>query len=76
MAEQFATLFERHHTKMKRAFNKTALPEQGGKLPDITQCLYANVYRSARTLLEQRGLLNSAVKHTNGAEWIFWAQQP
>jgi hypothetical protein len=61
---------------MERAFNKTRLPRQGWDLRDITQRLYANVYRSARALLEQRGLLNPAVKHTNGAKWIFWAQHP
>jgi hypothetical protein len=38
--------------------------------------LYANMYRNARTLLEERGLLRSRVKHSNGAEWIFWAEEP
>ena len=76
MAEQFATLFERHRAKIERAFRKTSLPNQGWELPDITQCLYANVYRSARTLLEERELLRSRVKHANGAEWIFWAEEP
>ena len=75
MAEQFATLFERHRAKIERAFRQTSLPDQGWELPDITQCLYANVYRSARTLLEERGLLRSRVKHANGAEWIFWAEE-
>ena len=61
---------------MVRAFNKTSLAEQGWELSDVTQCLYANVYRGARTVLEERGLLASPVKHENGAEWIFWAEQP
>ena len=76
MAEQFATLFERHRAKIERAFSKTSLQDQGWELPDITQCLYANVYRNARTALEERGLLRSRVKHANGAEWIFWAEEP
>lgn len=76
MAQQLATLFERQRPKMERAFNKTGLAEQGWKLADVTQCLYANMYRGARTLLEERGLLASPVKHANGAEWIFWAEEP
>lgn len=75
MAEQLATLFERRRPKMERAFHKTSLPDHGWKLSDITQCLYANMYRGARTLLEQRGLLAAREKHANGAEWIFWAEE-
>jgi hypothetical protein len=75
MAQQLATLFERQRPKMVRAFNKTSLPDQGWELADVTQCLYANVYRGARTLLEKRGLLASPRKHANGAEWIFWAEE-
>jgi DNA-binding transcriptional ArsR family regulator len=75
MAEELATLFQRKIKKIERAFRKTTLPEHGWDLSDVTQCLYANMYRSARTLLEQRGLLASRVKHANGAEWIFWAEE-
>ena len=75
MAQQLATLFERRRAKMERAFRKTSLSEHGWEFSDITQCLYANMYRGARTLLEQRGLLAPRVKHANGAEWIFWAEQ-
>lgn len=75
MAEQLATLFERRRAKMERAFRKTELGAHGWQLTDITQCLYANMYRSARTLLEERGLLTARQKHANGAEWIFWAEE-
>lgn len=75
MGEQLATLFEQRRAKMERAFNNTSLPEHGWKLSDVTQCLYANMYRRARTLLEERGLLAPRVKHANGAEWIFWAEE-
>ena len=75
MAAQLAALFERRKAKMERAFRNTSLPDQGWKLTDVTQCLYANMYRSARTLLEKRGLLARRVKHANGAEWIFWAEE-
>jgi hypothetical protein len=75
MAEQLASMFERRHAKIEKAFRKTSLADQGWKLPDVAHCLYANVYRSARTLLEERGLLSSREKHKNGAEWIFWAEE-
>ena len=75
MAEQLATLFEKRRAKMERAFRNTRLSEQGWQLTDVTQCIYANMYRHARTLLEQRGLLASPVKHQNGADWIFWAEE-
>ena len=75
MAEQLATLFEQQRARMEQAFQKTSLPADGWKLSDVTQCLYANMYRSARTLLEERGLLAPRIKHANGAEWIFWAEE-
>ena len=75
MAEQLAALFEQRRARMEQAFQNTNLPEHGWKLSDVTQCLYANMYRGARTLLEERGLLASRAKHANGAEWIFWAER-
>ncbi len=76
MAEQVVALFERKRAKMERAFAKTLLINQGLEFSDITQCLYANMQRSARTLLEERGVLSPRQKHKNGAQWIFWAQEP
>lgn len=75
MSKELVKLFERKLPKMERAFRKTSLSQQGWELPDITQCLYANMYRGARTSLEQRGLLSPREKHANGAQWIFWAEQ-
>ena len=75
MAEQLAALFEQRRARMEQAFQNTNLPEHGWKLSDVTQCLYANMYRGARTLLEERGLLAPRAKHANGAEWIFWAER-
>lgn len=76
MAQQVATLFERRRAKIERAFGRTSLADHGWEVSDVTQCLYANMYRSARTVLEQRGLLTPRQKHENGAEWIFWAEVP
>ncbi len=76
MAEQVVSLFEGKRAKMESAFARTRLANQGWEFSDITQCLYANMQGGARTLLEQRGLLSPREKHRNGAEWIFWAEEP
>lgn len=76
MARKVASLFAQHRAQMERAFTGTGLPERGWEFSDITQCVYANVQRSARTLLEQQGLLSTPKKHKNGAKWIFWAEEP
>lgn len=75
MSKEVVSLFEKRRAKMERAFRKTSLADQGWTLSDVTQCLYANMQRTARTLLEERGLLGSAQTHANGARWIFWAQE-
>jgi DNA-binding transcriptional ArsR family regulator len=76
MAEQVAALFEKKRSKLERAFSRTNLAQDGWEFLDVTQCLYANMQRHARTLLEQRGLLTPPQKRKNGAKWIFWAQEP
>ena len=76
MSKDLVALFEKKRQKMERAFRRTGLSQQGWKLSDVTQCLFANMYRDARTSLEQRGLLSPRAKHANGAQWIFWAELP
>jgi DNA-binding transcriptional ArsR family regulator len=76
MAEQVADLFQRKRSKLERAFRKTSISEHGWEFSDVTQCLYANIQRKARTKLEDQGLLKPRAKHANGAKWIFWAQEP
>jgi DNA-binding transcriptional ArsR family regulator len=76
MSKELVTIFKKRHRKMERAFGKTGLSQQGWELADITQCLFANMYRGARTQLERRGLLSSREKHANGAQWLFWAEEP
>lgn len=75
MAQKIVALFENECSKLEAAFERTKLKDQGWKFSDITQCLYANVQRGARIVLEERGLLVSRQKHANGAEWIFWAEE-
>src|SRR5918911_2718001 len=76
LAEQVAALFAKKRPRMERAFARTSFPSRGWALADVTQCLYANMQRRARALLEQRGLLAPPEKHRNGAEWVFWAEEP
>ncbi len=76
MSKELVALFARKRKRMERAFRETGLSKQGWELSDVTQCLYANMQRGARTLLEQRGLLSPRQKHKNGAAWIFWAEEP
>lgn len=76
MGADLAALFEKKRSKMERAFRKTGLAKQGWKFSDIAHCLFANTYRGARTLLEQRELLSPREQHANGAQWIFWAEEP
>jgi hypothetical protein len=76
MSEELAAMFERKRKKMEGAFRRTDLSNQGWELSDVTQCLYANIYRGARALLERRGLLTPRQKHRNGVAWIFWAEEP
>jgi DNA-binding transcriptional ArsR family regulator len=75
MSKDLVSMFEKKRQKMERAFRKTGLSKQGWELSDITQCLFANMYRSARTKLEKRRLLSPREKHRNGAKWIFWAEE-
>src|SRR5215210_9216579 len=76
MAEQLAALFEKKRPQMESAFRQTSFAGRGWELSNVTQCLYANMQRRARALLEQRRLLSPPEKHANGAEWVFWAEQP
>jgi len=76
MAQQVVDLFEKRRSKIERAFKKTGFADQGWEVSDVTQCLYANMQRKARTLLEAEGLLNPRENHANGAQWIFWAEEP
>jgi DNA-binding transcriptional ArsR family regulator len=75
MAEEVVALFENKRPQMERAYNKTGFASQEWELKDVTQCLYANMHRRARALLEERGLLRAPEKHANGAEWVFWAEE-
>ena len=76
MAEQLVALFEEKRPQMERAYRKTGFASRGWQLADVAQCLYANMQRRARALLEQRGLLAPPERHANGAEWVFWAEEP
>src|ERR1044072_4839400 len=75
MAERVADLFAQRRKQLEGAFGKTDLAKRGWTFADITQYLYGSVQRSARVILEERGALLQREKHSNGAEWIFWAEE-
>lgn len=75
-AERVAAIFEKHQKRLESAYERTALPGQGWSYSDASHYLYTKVQRYARELLEERGILPQRKKHRNGAEWIFWAEEP
>lgn len=76
MSEHFAETFEQARPQFEQAFARTNLAEQGWEFADLAQYFYACIQRSARKTLEERGTLPPAEKHRNGAEWVFWAEEP
>jgi len=76
IAEEVSKIFEKKRPKMERAFGRTGLKQQGWKLSDVAQCLYANIQRAARNRLEKSGLIGGPEMHANGVEWVFWAEDP
>jgi DNA-binding transcriptional ArsR family regulator len=76
MAERLADLFEARRAQLKGALEKTSLPKEGWDFADIAQYLFACVQRGARERLEERGVLRRREKHENGAQWLFWAEDP
>ncbi|HEV2912578.1 MAG TPA: winged helix-turn-helix domain-containing protein [Pyrinomonadaceae bacterium] len=74
-AERFASLFEKQQKRLERAFDQTNLGEQGWTFPELTQYLYAKVQRTARSLLEEQGVLAPRRMHRNGVAWVFWAEE-
>jgi DNA-binding transcriptional ArsR family regulator len=76
LSVKVAALFKRHGRELEKAFLETSLSDRGWEIADLAQYVYACVQRGARALLEQDGTLATPKKHKNGAEWIFWAEEP
>lgn len=76
LAKRLADSFESKRAQLESALGKTSLPQEGWEYSDVSQYLFACVQRGARELLEERGLLPHREKHKNGAEWLFWAEEP
>ena len=76
IAVRIAELFEKDVPQLKRAFEKTELARRGWTLDDVAHYCYAGAQRTARRLLEKRGILPHRKKHANGASWVFWAEEP
>ena len=76
MSMRVADLFEKRRPQLERAFNKSGIAERGWMFSDISQYLYAAIQRSARELLEERGVVAPREEHKNGVRWTFWAEAP
>jgi len=76
LATGLAELFQARQSELEVAIGQTTLPEEGWTYHDVAHYLFATVQRRARTLLEQRDALPPREKHADGAEWVFWAEEP
>ena len=76
MARQVASLFKKNRSRIESVFDRTGIKDRGWEFTDITQCLFANMQRRARSLLEDRGLMVARQERANGTSWIFWAEEP
>jgi predicted ArsR family transcriptional regulator len=75
IAVQMASAFEKSLEELDRSLQKNALASNGWRFADVAHFCYANAQRSARAILEQRGVLPPRKKHRNGAAWVFWAEE-
>lgn len=76
ISKRVAELFSEYLPQLETAFAKTSLKERGWEFSDLSQYLFASVQRSARQLLESNGVLALPQQHSNGIEWVFWAEEP
>ena len=76
LSERVAEIFEKARPQFEEAFEATSLPGHGWEFTDLAQYFYACIQRGARRRLEERGILKRAEEHQNGAEWVFWAEEP
>jgi DNA-binding transcriptional ArsR family regulator len=76
ISREIADSFEKQMRELQRTLPEDAFASGGWAFSDVTHFCYATAQRGARRLLEQRGILPSAQKHQNGAEWVFWAEEP
>ncbi len=76
LAGKVAALFRRHRRQLEKAFGETPLAERGWDFAEVAQFIFASAQRRARGLLEHDGVLSSPKAHSNGVEWVFWAEEP
>jgi len=76
LATGLAELFQARRSGLAVAIERTSLPEEEWTYHDLAHNLFATVQRRARALLEQRDALPPREKHADGAEWVFWAEEP
>jgi DNA-binding transcriptional ArsR family regulator len=75
ISAELVRLFREARPRFERAFETTGLAESGWSLDDLSQCLFANIQRTARRTLEEVGGVKPVEPHRNGVSWSFWAEK-
>jgi predicted transcriptional regulator len=76
IAEEMAVAFADRLKELQEALKETTMARGGWQFPDVAHFCFTSAQRGARQRLERRGILSARVKHRNGAEWVFWAEEP
>ena len=74
MSETIAELFASARPEFERAYEESGLHGSDWTFDDLSQCVFAQIQRNARELLEQRGLITPPKQHRNGTVWTYWAE--
>jgi DNA-binding transcriptional ArsR family regulator len=74
MSQSIADLLTAARPEFERAYDESGLSGSGWTFDDLSQCVFARIQRSARELLEQRGVVAPPKPHRNGAVWTYWAE--
>jgi DNA-binding transcriptional ArsR family regulator len=74
MSETIAELFAGARPEFERAYDASGVAGGGWTFDDLSQCVFAQIQRNARELLEQRGLITPPKQHRNGTVWTYWAE--
>jgi DNA-binding transcriptional ArsR family regulator len=76
LANEMARVFEARLPEMQAALAPHTLANGAWTFADVAHFCFASAQRGARTKLEERRVLPRRRRHRNGAEWIFWAEEP
>jgi hypothetical protein len=76
LSARLVELFRKHRRQLQAAVERTPLAARGWDFPEVAQYVYASIQRGARKVLEKDGTLAAPKRHSNGVDWVFWAEEP